>query len=114
MLNMNTTRTLFFNLLLLSEISLIIILKIQNWLVLLKSKSLNLLNQVLMVRLMCGIKLLTRLRVGLSHLRDRKFRHNFQDSLDPFHNCGLHIEITIHFFLHCTNYSSQMFFIQPK
>ena len=61
-----------------------------------------------------GIKLLTRLRVGLSHLRDHKFRHNFQDSLDPFHNCGLHIEITIHFFLHCTNYSSQMFFIQPK
>ena len=28
-----------------------------------------------------GIKLLTRLRVGLSHLREHKFRHNFQDSL---------------------------------
>ena len=24
-----------------------------------------------------GIKLLTRLRVGLSHLREHKFRHNF-------------------------------------
>ena len=54
-----------------------------------------------------GIKLLTRLRVGLSHLREHKFRHNFQDSLDPFCNCGRHIETTIHFLLHCSNYSNQ-------
>ena len=38
-----------------------------------------------------GIKLLTRLRVGLSHLREHKFRRNFQYSLDPFCNCGRHI-----------------------
>ena len=37
------------------------------------------------------IKLLTRSRVGLSHLREHKFRHNFQYSLDPFCNCGRHI-----------------------
>ena len=55
-----------------------------------------------------GVKLLTRLRVGLSHLREHKFRHNFQDSLDPFCNCGRHIETTIHFFLHCSNYSNQI------
>ena len=54
-----------------------------------------------------GIKLLTRLRVGLSHLREHKFRHNFQGSLDPFCNCGRHIETTVHFFLHCSNYSNQ-------
>ena len=54
-----------------------------------------------------GIKLLTRLRVGLSHLREHKFRHNFQDSLDPFRSCGRHIETTIHFFLHRLNYSNQ-------
>ena len=54
-----------------------------------------------------GIKLLTRLRVRLSHLHERKFRQNFQDSLDPFCNCGRHIETTIHFFLHCSNYSNQ-------
>ena len=54
-----------------------------------------------------GIKLLTRLRNRLSHLREHKFRHNFQDSLDPFCNCGRHIETTIHFFLHCSNYSNQ-------
>ena len=54
-----------------------------------------------------GIKLLTRLRVGLSHLREHKFRHNFQDSLDPFCNCGRHIETTIHFFLSKSNHSNQ-------
>ena len=54
-----------------------------------------------------GIKLLARLRVGLSHLREHKFRHNFLDSIDPFCNCGRHIETTIHFFLHCSNYSNQ-------
>ena len=54
-----------------------------------------------------GIKLLTRLRVGLTHFRERKFRHNFQDFLGPFCNCGWHIETTIHFFLHCSNYSNQ-------
>ena len=33
--------------------------------------------------------------------------NNFQHYLDPFCNQGLHIEITIHFFLHCSDYSSQ-------
>ena len=54
-----------------------------------------------------GIKLLTRFRVGLSHLRKLKFRNNFQDSLYPFCNCGRHIETTIYFFLYCSNYSNQ-------
>ena len=54
-----------------------------------------------------GIKLLTRLRVGLIHLREHKFRHDFQDFLDPFCNCDQHIETIIHFFLHCSNYSNQ-------
>ena len=30
------------------------------------------------------IQLLTRLRLGLSHLRDHKFKHNFQDTLIQF------------------------------
>ena len=112
MLNINTSETLFFRPLLLSGISSIIIFKIRNRLILLKNKSLNLLDQVLIVRLMCivhnhGIKLLTGLRVELSHLRERKFRHNFQDSLDQFCSCGRHNETTIHFFLHYSNYSNQ-------
>ena len=54
-----------------------------------------------------GIKLITRLRAGLSYLREHRFRHNFQDSLNPFCNCGQHIETTIHLFLRCPYYSNQ-------
>ena len=35
-----------------------------------------------------GIKLITSLRLGLSHLREHKFRHNFQDALNPICSCG--------------------------
>ena len=51
-----------------------------------------------------GIKLLTRLRVGLSHLRERKFKHSFQDTLNPICNCGEDIETTSHYLLHCPDY----------
>ena len=51
-----------------------------------------------------GIKLITRLRSGLSHLREHKFRHNFQDTLNPICSCGDGIETTIHYLLHCPNY----------
>ena len=36
-----------------------------------------------------GLKLLTRLRLGLSHLRYHKFRHNFRDFINPVCDCGL-------------------------
>ena len=52
-----------------------------------------------------GIKYLTRLRLGLSHLNDHKFRHNFQDCLDPLCPCSLEVESTIHYFLHCQYYN---------
>ena len=48
-----------------------------------------------------GLKLLTRLRLGLSHLRYHKFIHNFQDRINPICVCGLEIETTTHFLLHC-------------
>ena len=51
-----------------------------------------------------GIKLITRLRIGLSYLREHKSKHSFQDSLDPFCSCGLDIESTAHFLLHCPMY----------
>ena len=53
-----------------------------------------------------GIKLLTRLRLGFSHLPEHKFRHNFTDSLNPLYSCFLEIESTLHFFLHCQNYTT--------
>ena len=38
-----------------------------------------------------GLKLLTRLRLGLSHLNEHKFRHKFQDCLNPFCFCSLEV-----------------------
>ena len=48
-----------------------------------------------------GIKLLARLRLGLSHLRQHKFKHRFQDTMNPLCCCGLDIETISHYFLHC-------------
>ena len=53
-----------------------------------------------------GLKLLTRLRLGLSHLREHKFRHNFNDTIDPFCLCGTNnLETSEHFLLHCPTYA---------
>ena len=48
-----------------------------------------------------GIKLIMRLHLGLSHLREHKFKHNFQESLNSLCNCGHSTESATHFFLHC-------------
>ena len=53
-----------------------------------------------------GLKLLTRLRLGLSHLNQHKFNHNFQDCLNPLCSCSLEVESVSHFFLHCHYYSN--------
>ena len=55
-----------------------------------------------------GVIFLTRLRVGFSHLREHKFRHNFADTLDPFCNCRTNsIETTEHYVMHCSEYSNE-------
>ena len=54
-----------------------------------------------------GIKLLTRRRIGFSHLKEHKFRHKFQDTINPLCRCGNFVESTTHFFLHCTYFSNQ-------
>ena len=48
-----------------------------------------------------GLKLLTRLRIKLSHLREHKFRHNCLDTLNPLCSSSLEIESTIHYLLRC-------------
>ena len=52
-----------------------------------------------------GLKLLTRLRLGLSHLNDHKFNHNFRDCINPLCSCSLNVENNVHFFLHCHHLS---------
>ena len=44
------------------------------------------------------------MRVGLSHLCEHKFKHSFQDTLNPICNCGEDIETTSHYLLHCPDY----------
>ena len=54
-----------------------------------------------------GLILLTRLRVGLSHLREHKFKHGFNDTINPLCPCNMEVESTTHFYLHCQNFVTQ-------
>ena len=49
---------------------------------------------------------------GLSHLNEHRFKHNFQDCINPLCTCSLEIESLSYFFLHChyfTNIRSTLF-----
>ena len=56
-------------------------------------------NKIFNIHNQVGIKLLTRLRLGLSLLRQHKFRHNFEDTLNPLCSCCIEAETALHFFL---------------
>ena len=51
-----------------------------------------------------GIQLLTRLRLGLSQIRDHKFKHN---TLNPICKCGEDIETSCHYLLRCSLYTNE-------
>ena len=53
------------------------------------------------------VKLLTRPRLDISHLREHKFKHGFLNSLSSVCSCGQDIETSPHFFLRCSNYSNE-------
>ena len=55
-----------------------------------------------------GVIFLNRLRMGFSHLREHKFRHNFQDTQDPLCSCQVNsaVETTEHFLMHCSVYAN--------
>ena len=59
-------------------------------------------NSVLRCHNNKGVNLLTRLRLGLSHLRKHKFKHGSLDSLKPI--CSLW---STHFLLHWSNYFNE-------
>ena len=52
-----------------------------------------------------GLKFLTRLRLGFSHLNEPRFRHNFQECINPLRSCSLETESTLHYLLHCHHFS---------
>ena len=48
-----------------------------------------------------GIKFLTSLSFGLSHLCGHKSKHSFQDTQNPLCKCGIEVEANSYFLLHC-------------
>ena len=54
-----------------------------------------------------GIKLLNRLRLNFNHLNEHKFRHNFNDTVNPMCRCGREPETKLHYLLPCYLYSTK-------
>ena len=54
-----------------------------------------------------AIKYLSRIRLGLSHLREHKFKHSFQDTLNPVSACGSDIETPCHYLVSCTIFDAE-------
>ena len=42
-----------------------------------------------------------QVQLGFSHLREHKFKHNFQDLINPVCNCVHDIDSASHVLLHC-------------
>ena len=53
-----------------------------------------------------GIKMLTRLILSISHLREHKFRGGFKDTLNPLCSCSIGAETATHYFLRYHFYNS--------
>ena len=45
-----------------------------------------------------GLELLYRLKLGLSHLKKYRFKHNFKNCINPLYTGSLEVESTKHFF----------------
>ena len=57
-----------------------------------------------------GLKFFARLKLGISNLSEHKFKHNFQDCVNPLSSCSLEIESLSHSFCshHFTNIRSTL------
>ena len=55
-------------------------------------------NNVTQLHNNLGIKLLKRLRLGFSHLKEHKFKPSFYDSINHLRSYGANIESINHFF----------------
>ena len=83
-----------------------------------KSKTLKFIrptaNSIFGCHNLIGVKLLTRLRLGIGQLSEHKFKHSFQDTLNPICSCGKEVETTFHFLLSCPNYSDERLTLLSK
>ena len=55
-----------------------------------------------------------RLRLGLSHLTEYKFKHSFLDTLNVICICSLDIETLNHFFPHCLKFTNERQNFHPR
>ena len=62
-------------------------------------------NKIFYIPDQARIKLLKRLWLGFSHLHEHKFRHNFEDTLNPLWSSSTNTEKSMYFFLRCQFYS---------
>ena len=53
------------------------------------------------------LKFVTILSLDLSQLREHKYKHSFQDSMNPLFSCSLDVESTIDYFLHCRLFTTK-------
>ena len=87
------------------------IIKLSESYLMFRKRMLNLIrpkcNETYRIHNPTGLKLLTRLKLGLSHLNDHKFNHNFRGCVNPPRSCSLSVENNVHFFLHCHHFSLQ-------
>ena len=60
-----------------------------------------------------GIRLLTKIRVSFSDLRDHRFNHNF-NCANPNCGCGNEHETSVHFFLRCPQFNVQRISLLSK
>ena len=62
------------------------------------------------IRNLLGLKFLTRLRLGLSHLNENNFKYCLQDGVNPSCSFSLKIESLSLLFLHCHLFT----YVQPS
>ena len=58
-------------------------------------------NEIFNIHGQISTKLLTRLTLGFSHLREHKFWHYFEDTLSSLCSCSNEAETMLHLFLRC-------------
>ena len=61
-----------------------------------------------------GIKLMTRLLLGLSHVCEHKFKHSFQDCLNAISSCVYEIETTTQHLFNCSIYKNERMILLDK
>ena len=62
-------------------------------------------NNIFNIFVSQGLKLLTCLHLGFNHLNKHRFRHNFQEYVNPVCSCILEIGDTSHYLLHCHHFT---------